>query len=130
MARPRTASGTSDETRWLGTRWDSWSNHHNDIRVRISPLSGIGVSRTKSKAEMRSLATTTGGASGSSSPDTGSPYKPAPATSAGVEPREVPRRGRRHLDAVDLRVRRPAPAPVDQRGDRVRRPGEVAAHRA
>ena len=35
-------SGTSVESTWCGTRSASWSNHHSDIRVRISPLSGIG----------------------------------------------------------------------------------------
>ena len=42
---------------WLGTRSASCSNHHSDIRVRIAPLSGMVVSRTKSNAEIRSLAT-------------------------------------------------------------------------
>ena len=42
---------------WLGTRSASWENHHSDIRVRISPLSGIVLSSTKSYAEIRSLAT-------------------------------------------------------------------------
>ena len=51
---------------WLGTRSASWSNHHSDIRVRISPLSGIVVSSTKSKIEIRSLATISSSPPGSS----------------------------------------------------------------
>jgi hypothetical protein len=42
---------------WPGTMSASRSNHHNDILVRISPLSGMVVSSTKSNAEIRSLAT-------------------------------------------------------------------------
>ena len=40
-ARPATASGTSVDTTWLGTRSESWSNHHSDSRVSTAPLSGI-----------------------------------------------------------------------------------------
>ena len=56
-ARPATSAGTSVLTMWWGTRSASCSNHHSDVRVRISPLSGIVVSRTKSKIDSRSLAT-------------------------------------------------------------------------
>ena len=45
------------DTTWWGTTSASRSNHHSDIRVRISPLSGIVESSTKSNAEIRSLAT-------------------------------------------------------------------------
>ena len=56
-ARPRTPSGTSTESTWFGTSAASRSNHHSDIRVSTAPLSGIVDSRTKSNAEIRSLAT-------------------------------------------------------------------------
>ena len=44
MARPANSAGTSvAEITWLGTMSASWSNHHSESRVRILPLSGIGV---------------------------------------------------------------------------------------
>ena len=56
-ARPCTAIGTSVDRTWCGARSASCSNHHSDIRVRISPLSGMAGLRMWSKAEIRSLAT-------------------------------------------------------------------------
>jgi hypothetical protein len=54
-ARPATSSGTSVETTWLGKA--SWLNHHSDSWVSTTPLSGICVGRTWSKAEIASVAT-------------------------------------------------------------------------
>ena len=56
-ARPLTASGTSTETTWSGTRSRSRSNHHSDSCVSTAPLPGMGVGRMWSKAEMLSVAT-------------------------------------------------------------------------
>jgi hypothetical protein len=49
IARPANSAGTSvDEMTWFGTTSASCSNHHSDSRVRIAPLSGIGVGSTTS----------------------------------------------------------------------------------
>jgi hypothetical protein len=56
-ARPATTCGTAAETTWLSTRSASRSNHHNDIWVKITPLSGTRGSSTWSKALIRSVAT-------------------------------------------------------------------------
>ncbi len=57
MPRPRTASGTLVDSRWLAHRSRNWSSHHSDIWVSTTPLSGTGVLSTWSYAEMRSEAT-------------------------------------------------------------------------
>ncbi|SKT76613.1 Uncharacterised protein [Mycobacteroides abscessus subsp. abscessus] len=58
-ARPNTSSGmrgsSGGPARWFGTV--SSPKKNTLIAVRMRPLSGIGVSRTKSNAEIRSVAT-------------------------------------------------------------------------
>src|SRR3954454_6151706 len=148
-ARPRTDSGTSVDSTWCGTSSASRSNHHSDIRVRISPLSGMVVSRTKSNAEMRSLATMSSRPSASSyrsrtlsecrcvAPSMagaeggmGREYRAAPGR------RSVPdleRTGSRRLrlghgDVAHRGVRRTVPAPVDHGVDGVVVAFEMSGH--
>src|SRR4051812_37083015 len=47
----------SEEMTWLGTTSASCSNHHSERPVSTAPLSGIAVGRITSKADIRSLAT-------------------------------------------------------------------------
>src|SRR5688500_17620370 len=114
-------TSTSMVTRWLGMTWDSLSNQNLEMRVRIAPLSGMGVGRITSKALTRSEATSSRCPSTSNSSRTlPEPRRATPGRAARCVTRSgyaPPRLGHEFLAAVGVQpVRGVAQTVADRRG--------------